>query len=476
MLWTAVERWGSRTLALVVFSVLGRLLAPEAFGLVAIVTAFMAVFAVFVEYGFAQSLVQRETVRSIDIWTSFWTSLVLGLVMYGLVWAATPLIVLIYREPALTELIPVAGLVLIFSGLSSVPAAVLQRELSFRPLAARQLTGAIVGSAVALILALLGAGVWALVIQPVAMALAGTVTLWIAARWVPRLEFSFASLRASWAFSVQVVMIELLNALQSNVDKFIVGFFFTPAQLGYYFLGQRVLTILMEIVASVMSKVSLSALSRVQTDHQRFLQYFYTFTFASAAAAFPIFGLVTVFGYPLTAFVFGPGWEDAVPIMALLAPSAVLASVTFFDKSALLAKGRGDVSLGVAAGQFVFGTAVLFASVPFGLYSVAAGRSIRQFLYWPVRILALKRHSGVVPREYLQRFVAPTVGIVALVGGGLLLQLTPWADAPLPMLSFVLPAGVIVSGLYIAIVALIARRQIRQILAILRRPKGNGTE
>lgn len=471
-----MERWGSRLLSLLVFAVLGRLLTPDDFGLVAIITAIMAVFAVFVEYGFAQALVQRETLRELDVWTAFWTSVALGVVLYVLLWVATPLIVMIFAEPQLAEIIPASGLVLLISGLASVPAATLQRELKFKPLAARQLAGSLIGSGVALVLAIGGAGIWALVLQPVVAAAAGAVVLWVAARWRPRFRYSIASLKQSWAFSAQVVAIELLNSLQSNVDKIIIGFFFTPAQLGYYFLGQRVLTILMEVVASVMSRVSLPALSRVQNDHRRFLQYFYTFTFASAAIAFPAFALVTVFGYPITEFLFGPGWEQAVPLMALLAPSAALASVTFFDKSALLAKGRGDVSLGVAGGQFVFGTVVLFACVPFGITAVAAGRSARQFIFWPVRIFALKRHSGVHPSDYLRRFLAPTAGVVGLAAVGIGLQFTPWAQAPLPMLSFVAPAGLLSLGVYAIIVWLMARGQIRQILTIVRRGRGGGKQ
>ncbi|WP_426323951.1 lipopolysaccharide biosynthesis protein [Microbacterium sp. E-13] len=470
--WTAMERWGSRLLSLLVFAVLGRLLTPDDFGLVAIVTAIMAVVGVFVEYGFAQSLVQRETLREIDVWTSFWTSVAFGAILYLLLWLATPLVVMVFAEPQLAEIIPVSGTVLLISGLASVPAATLQRELKFRPLAARQLAGSVLGAAVALVMAFLGAGIWALVLQPVVAAAAGAFVLWVAARWRPVFQYSFASLRASWGFSAQVIAIELLNSLQSNADKLIVGFFFTPAQLGYYFLGQRVLTILMEIVASVMSKVSLPALSRVQKDHQRFLQYFYTFTFASAAIAFPAFAVVTVFGYPITEFLFGPGWGQAVPLMALLAPSAALASVTFFDKSALLAKGRGDVSLGVAAGQFAFGTAVLFAAVPFGVTAVAAGRSARQFMFWPVRIIALKKHSGVRPSDYLRRFLAPSVGVLGLAAVGLGLQLTPWAMAPLPMLSFVVPASLLSLTVYALILWLMAGNQIRQILAIVRRGRG----
>ena len=214
----------------------------------------------------------------------------------------------LYDEPLLQQIIPVSGLVLIFAGLSSVPAATLERELRFGPLTARHLAGAIVGAAVAVVLAMLGFGVWALVAQPVVAAVVATLVLWISARWVPRFRFSWESFRSRWAFSLQIVLIEFLNAMQSNIDKFLIGIFFGPTELGFYFIGERVLTILMEVVAAVVGKVSLPILSRVQSDHQRFLQYFYTLTFASAGIAFAAFGVTVAFGYPLTEFLFGPGW------------------------------------------------------------------------------------------------------------------------------------------------------------------------
>jgi teichuronic acid exporter len=471
ILWVGIEKWVSRGLTLFVFAILGRLLSPGDFGIVAVTTAIMTIFAVFVEYGFAQSLVQGEKISPDDVWTSFWASLALGVLLYFIALMLTPVFVVLYDEPLLQQIIPVSGLVLIFAGLSSVPAATLERELRFRPLTARYLAGAFVGATVAVVLAMLGFGIWALVLQPVAMAVVATLILWIAARWVPRFRFSLASMRSRWAFSLQVVLIEFLNAMQSNIDKFLIGIFFGPIELGYYFIGQRVLTILMEVVAAVVGKVSLPILSRVQSDHQRFLQYFYTLTFASAGIAFAAFGVAVAFGYPLTAFLFGPGWEDSVLIMALLAPSAMLASVTFFDRSALLAKGKGGVSLGVAAGQFVLGTIVLLAAVPFGILAVAASRSIRQLLYWPVRIVALKRHSGVNPLHYLQRFVAPTIAVIALAVVAVGLQLTPWVDAPQQILSFVLPAVAISLLTYGTVLWALGRRDIREIVTVLRRSK-----
>jgi len=268
------------------------------------------------------------------------------------------------------------------------------------------------------------------------------------------------------------VLIELMNALQSNVDKFIIGIFFSATELGFYFMAQRILTIVMEVVASVLAKISLPTLSRLQNDQARFLSYFYTLTFGSAVIAFPIFGLLIGFGSEITTFLFGTGWDASVPLMILMAPSAMLASVTFFDRSVLLAKGRGGASLSVAAGQFAFGTVVLLAAVPFGLAAVSAGRTIRQVAYWPVRIVALRRYGGVSARSYLARFIPPTVATIGLVGVAWALGLTGWADAPVPIFSFVLPASIICLAVYGGLVLLLGRRDVKEIYSVVRRSFG----
>jgi teichuronic acid exporter len=466
--WTAVEKWGGRLLTLLVFAILGRLLQPEDFGLVAIVTSILALIAVFVEYGFAQALVQRAKLDAIDVDTAFWLSVGLGGVLYGAICAVSPLIAAAYDEPLMASLLPVGGLVLIFSGLSSVAASTLQRELRFQSLAVRQLSGSVAGATIAITLALAGAGVWALVVQPVAAAAVATIVLWTSVRWRPRLRFSKSSMRSLWPFSAQVVAIELLNAMQANVDKFIVGAFFTPAQLGFYFIAQRVLTILIEVVSSVLSKVSFSVLARVQNDRLRFVNYFTTLTFASACVAFPVFAVFAAFGGPFTRLIFGPGWEASVPLLMLLAPSAALAAVTVFDKSALLAKGKGGTSLWLAFGQFLFGTGILFASVPFGLAAVAAGRSVRQFTFWPIRILILRRAAGIPARAYLRQFLSPSLGAAVIVGVCYGFGFTEWAKAPLGLLSFVLPVSMIALAAYFATVFLIDRSRIATVAAVVR--------
>ncbi|GAA1744998.1 lipopolysaccharide biosynthesis protein [Aeromicrobium alkaliterrae] len=467
--WVALEKWASRLLSLVVFGILARLLAPEDFGLMAICVSVSTILQIFVQYGLAQVLVQRRELDDREIHTAFWSGLAVSLLLYGLLCASIPLFLLIYDEPMLASILPIAGLVLPLAGLASVPAALLERDLRFRPLAVRQLSGVVVGSSVAVTVAVLGGGVWALVLQPVVTAGVAVVVLWIAGRWWPRLVFSRRALRGMLGFSVLVVATELVGSINFNIDKFVVGAYFDPTVLGYYFMAQRLLTLVLEVASAVLDKVSLSALSRVQDDHQRFQRFFFALTFVSTTLGFALYGVLVGFGDPLTRLVFGPGWHDTVLIAALLAPMFMLGTATYFDKNVMIARGRPAATLGLAVVTLLLGLVILAVTLPWGILAVAAGRSFRQFAFWPVRLYVIRRTANIDIRVYLAQFLAPTVAVLVLAGFGFAVTASPWADAPLSVLTFVIPAVLLGVALYAGVIWLVARRRVREIQSMLKR-------
>lgn len=470
--WVALEKWASRLLSLVVFGLLARLLAPEDFGLMAICVSVATILGIFVQYGLAQVLVQRKELTEREIHTAFWAGFAFSLLLYGLLWVSTPIFVNIYDEPLLGTILRVSGLVLPLAGLASVPAALLERDLRFRPLAVRQLSGVVIGSGVAVTIAVLGGGVWALVLQPVVTAGVAVVVLWIAGRWWPKMVFDRFALRGMLGFSVLVVATELVGSINFNVDKFVVGAYFDPTVLGYYFMAQRLLTLVLEVASAVLDKVSLSALSRVQDDHARFQRFFFSLTFISSTLGFALYGVLVGFGEPLTRLVFGPGWEDTVLIAALLAPMMMLATATYFDKNVLIARGRPAASLVLAVVGLLFGFLVLALTVPWGILAVAGGRSFRQFAFWPLRLWVLRRTAGIEIRPYLAQFIGPTVAAMGIAGFGFAVTASPWADAPINVLSFVIPAVLLGLALYAGILWILARRRVGELAVILQRMFG----
>lgn len=467
--WVVLERWGGRLLSFVVLLVLTRVLNPGDFGIVSLATSIIAIVQVFVDAGFTKALVQRDRLEPKDATTAFWTSLGLSVVLAtALVALAGPLSAA-FGEASLQPVLVVLSISLPLVALSRTPAALLEREFQFKKLSIRQLLGALLGAVVAVPLALLGYGLWALVAQTLVGAVGSVVFLWASTSWRPKFEYSLASLRALWAVGASMIGIELLDVLQGNIDKVIVGLFFSPEVLGYYYLAQRIGLLLIDLVTSVLSRISLTTFSRVQNDLPRLNRIFGKLTFASAAVSFPLFGFAAAFATQLIPGLFGPKWIDSVPLVWILAAGWAALSLMYFDRSALLATSHAGTALGLATFQNAVGIVTLFLLLPLGLFGVALSR-LSRLLTWPIRMVILRRFIHLNVAHYTGQLGRCLIAIIPPLTLIVIAQWTPWSSAPLPLLSFVLPAGIMGFGIYAGLLWWIAGDDNRRMARDLARP------
>lgn len=469
--WVVLERWGSRFLQLGVMAVLTRLVGPDAFGLIALAVSVVAVLQVVVDAGFSKALIQLRTVGAKDSSTAFWTSLALSIVIYVGLFFSAPLLSSWLGHEDLTAVLRVMGASLVVAAFSQTPAALLERSFEFKTLSIRQVIAAVAGAAFALPVAFLGGDVWALVVQTVGTTVVACIVLWATVEWRPRFEYSIASLRKITPIGLSVLATELMDSVQSNIDKIVIGFVFAPDVLGYYYIAQRVGIILTELVTTVISRVSLTTFSRVQDDLPRLNRIFRQMTFVAAAVGLPIFALVAVFAPQIIPAVFGSGWEQAIPILWGLAGGWGIGAVMYFDRTILLARGRARSAFWVSALQNIVGVVLLFALLPLGMLGVVISRWARVFV-WPIRLIVLRHAVHLDVGRYLLQIGKVVIAIAPWVVVVFLLQRTAWAEAPWPMLSFVTPAGLVVAVLYGATVWWLAGAENRAVLApVLRKLK-----
>lgn len=434
--WVAADKWSNRLTGLLVLAVLGRLLSPADFGLVAIATGFMAFATVFVDQGFGRALVQRAQLTTVHTSTAFWTSVGSALVMTAIMVTSAPLLSTIFGgSSALVGVIQFMAVGLLLNALASTPAALLEREFRFRELAIRRFSGTVAGGGAAIASAFLGAGVWALVIQTLATATVGLITLWIASRWRPTFEFDRTVLRELWAVGGSIIGMELVGLLNSQADRLLIGAFLSPQTLGYYFLAMRVVSIMVELFSSVFSGVSLTTFSRLQDDRPRLLAWFYKLTSLSSTAAIPVFAFAAMTAPVILPFVFGEQWTASVPIMQILCFLGALNAVAYFDRSVLIAVGRARSAFRLTLGQSVLGIVLELISLPFGVIAVAVAVTLRQYVYWPIRLITLHRNVGVDWRKYLLQWFRPfAVSLVAVVASLLVNVAAPRLDEQHPVL------------------------------------------
>lgn len=460
-MWVVLEQWSTKVVSLLMFALMTRILGAEAIGLVTLATAFVTVLRSFVDSGFSKSLIQKKLLGERDADTAFWTSLTMAVVLYAVLIWTSPWIADLMDAPDLGPVLIGLGAMLPLSALSRIPSALMTREFAFKSLSLRTVASTVVGALVALPMALLGFGVWALVAQTVVGALVGVIVLWTATPWRPRFTFSWDSFRSLWRTGISLLGIDLLDTLQGQIDKFIVGGFFSVTDLGIYALATRIGLLLQELITTVISRLSMPTFSRIQDDLPRVYRVFRQLSFTAATVSFPVFAMVAVLGDQIIPAVFGPGWEASVPLVWIMAGGWAFASVASFDRGALVGTGHAGAAFWLAFAQNLMSTALVFAFIPFGLMGIAFSRFARLGT-WPIRLFVMYRCIKLPVWGYVWQVVRCALATAPAVVGIALLQNTAWAQSDHAFWTFALPMGALGFIVTVGLNLLMADRESRE--------------
>ena len=414
-LWSFAQNSGKHILAFTVFILLARLLDPQAYGLMALATALIALATVFVEQGFGEALVQREHVDDAHFCTAFWMNLGAGAALAASGWLAADAAAALLRQPEAAGLIRWLSPLVLILALGSVHQAILQREMDFKALAVRTLVSISVGGATGVGLAFAGWGVWSLVGQQLAGGLTGLALLWASCSWRPRLTFSIARFGELWRFGRHVVGVRLVDFVNRKSDDLIVGYFLGPAALGIYNLGYQMLVVMEQFLCKGFDALALSAFSRLQGNRELLRKALFTAVELSALLAFPMFLGAIATAPELVAALLGERWAPSSRIIQILACVGMIHAVFHYNHAVFKACGRPALSLKLGLIEAIFNTAAFLVAVRWGVEAVAAAYAVRAYLLAP---LALSAVRGLIPFEttdYLRRLAIPLLASVAMM-------------------------------------------------------------
>ena len=320
MAWVA---WGSGAVAVLKIAVLvllTRLLTPADFGVVSAALVVISFSLNFSHLGLGPAVVQRPNLEPRHISTAFVASLGFGLLVAAAVWAAAPAIAQFFRMDQLTPVVRALALIFPVSGLATVPESLLQRELRFRLLANRNVVAYGVGyGVIGLGLALLGAGVWALVAAQVSQVVLLTLIIVRAAPPLPRARPTWASLVELLEYGVGLSVARLGVIAASQGDNFVVGRWLGAVALGYYSRAYQLMSVPTTLLGDVLDKVLFPTMARMQDDPRRLASAYLHGTASVALVTLPAGVLAAVLAPELIAVVFGSRWEGLVPPFQVLA-------------------------------------------------------------------------------------------------------------------------------------------------------------
>lgn len=404
--WTSAANWGGQALSFGVYTGLARLLDPHIFGLVAIAGVYVAFMQVFVNQGFGTAIVQRKDLEPEHIESAFWINMATALGLCALSVLLAGQIARLFHEPSVAPVIGWLAVSFPLFALSSMPNALLTRELKFRTLAIRGLAGTAIGGAAGLTMAFLGFGVWSLVGQQLVGAVFGVLFLWWAVPWRPGFSVSRRHLRDLYGFSLNLTLNDVLWFFSQRSDSALVGYGFGAAGLGPYSLGSRLNNLLLAGVAAPLQQVALPAMSKIQSDIAKMERAIEKFCEVSSFVSLPVFAGLFVTAPQAVPVLFGAKWNAAIPIVQALAVYAVFRSLFSFMDPLMLAMGRSGAYLILFVGDAVLTVCACAVGMRWSPLGIAVS------MIFSMSVLAV---VGFVVVERLLRFrVAPLLRAFAL--------------------------------------------------------------
>jgi PST family polysaccharide transporter len=443
-------QYGNGVLQLVATVVLARLLAPEDFGLVAIVTVLTSFAPLLIDFGLGDATAQRSKITGSQVSSLFWLSSGIGLTIALVVAACSPLIAWIYREPRLQTIALYSAITFVLFGISNQHLALLRRTMQFARIAKIQILSTLLGVAIAIFIAICGYGYWALVLRPITNSLCVAIGAWLACRWRPGFPVVDNEVKSMVRFGLHVVGFSVTYSVARALDRIGLGLFYRPDEVGYY---QNAITLYDYSIFSALIQlhaVGSTALSKLQSSPAALCQKYKTALSALAFFVMPTAAILSVTAEDLTVLLLGEKWRAAGLLLKIIALRGIFQVIEGSQGWLHLSIGRADrwknwgiVSLVV---QFV----ALLGGLPFGATGVAVAVVITSLLIAVPSISYAGRPIGIGAALVIRAVGPQLIGAIVTVAAGWWLHANALTDYS-SFVRILLSAG-FCTGIYLILV------------------------
>lgn len=373
LLWKLLERGGTQGIQFIVMIILARILLPEEFGLIILVSIFITIAGVIAQSGFNTALIQKKKVDEIDFSSVFYLNLLVTTILYVLLFITAPYIALFFDHPQLTLILRILSLTLFLGAFNLIQNAVIARNMQFKKLFFSSLGGVVISGVVGIVMAYANFGIWSLVVQQLTNQLIVTLTLWYTVKWKPQLFFSIERLVSLFSFGWKLLAAALIDTIYSNIRSLIIGKMFSPAILGFYNRGEQFPSLLISNINGSIQSVIFPALSSQQDNKQRIKEMVRRSIVTSSFIIFPMMIGLAVIAEPLVKILLTEKWLPAVPFLQIFCAVYALWPIHTANLQAINALGRSDIFLKLEIVKKILGITILIISIPLGVHAMAIG-------------------------------------------------------------------------------------------------------
>jgi len=408
--WVVSERFTLQGIQFIISIMLARILMPEEFGLIGMITIFLAIAQSLTDSGLASSLIRTKDPDQVDYSTVFVFNIGGSIIIYGLVFLLAPLIAQFYERGILTGLIRVLGLMIITNSLGSVQNAQFTRSMDFRTLFIIQIPAVVISGIVGVMMAKNGYGVWSLVYMQLIGNVVTLVFLWLRSSWRPSFVFSMPRFKRHIAFGFNMTLSSILNSIFDDIYNIVVGKYFSATQLGYYTRANSLKQLPVSNIASAINKVTFPLFSQMQDDNLRLRLAYKKMMQQVTFWVAPVLIGMGVISYPLFRLMFTEKWLPSVPYFQLLVVVGIMYPLHGYNLSVLQVKGRSDLVLRLEIIKKIIIVISVVVAIPYGIYGLLYSQIVLTFLIFFIN----SYYTGRFINYYVIEQVRDLLPVIAL--------------------------------------------------------------
>lgn len=464
--WRFFERCGAQGVTFIVSIILARLLDPNVYGTVALVTVFTTIMQVFVDSGMGNALIQKKDADDLDFSSVFWFNLIICFILYLIMFIAAPFIAVFYKMPELTSVVRVLSLILIISGVKNVQQAYVSRTMQFKKFFFSTIGGTIGAAVVGIIMAYMGFGVWALVAQMLFNTTVDTIILWITVKWRPKMMFSLQRLKELFSFGWKLLVSSLLDTVYNDLRQLIIGKLYSSDDLAFYNQGKKFPHLIVTNINTSIDSVLLPTMSKAQDDKSTVRSMTRRAIKTSTYIMMPIMIGLAVCAEPLVSLILTDKWLPCVLFLRIFCITYAFYPIHTANLNAIKAIGRSDLFLKLEITKKIIGLIAILTTMWISVEAMAYSLLVTTLLNQIINSWPNKKLLGYGYSEQIKDML-PQIGLSLIMGA--VIYLVQFVDlSNILTLCIQVPLGIII---YITLSKLLHIESFEYIVSMVKKIK-----
>ena len=394
MVYKTLERYVVLAFQMIVQIIIARILAPSDYGLISMMMVFIAIANVFVQNGFNMAVVQKKDADVTDFSTALIINVIIGFILYLGIVVFSPSIAIFYKQPYITKCMPVMALLLIVGAVNSIQIAIANRQMQFKNLFKCNVIASFSSGALGIGSALIGLGVWALIIQQLTNSIVLSIMLYLQQHWKPNWVFDRKRAGDLFAFGWKLLAAGLLNQIYNELNSLVIGRRYASSDLAFYTKGSQFPKYVTTGVDSSISTVMFSAFSKNQNNRDALHEQMRKSVVVNSYLIFPILTYLAVAAEPIINLLLTDKWLPMVPYMQICCLIFVFHPLASTQMQAIAAVGRSDVRLKIEVLKKGIGVVLLIMMMDKGPMGIAISAAITGILGVIIGAVAGKVTTG----------------------------------------------------------------------------------